>query len=96
MTVDLITAGGATSDRRGSPPRSARRRPRLLRILRAAHRYRKDTPDVVIEDFADDLSTDAFAHYLSAVLKPPFDTLWQATGFPRSMNYNDQGKRTVW
>lgn len=40
-------------------------------------------PPVLLERFDDDLS---------ARLRPAFDTVWNAAGWPRSMNYNDAGK----
>jgi hypothetical protein len=42
-------------------------------------------PDILVEDY----STDA-----SAALRPALDALWQAAGFPRSLNYDRDGKWT--
>lgn len=41
-------------------------------------------PEVVIQKSDEDYE---------AVLKPIFDILWNASGYPRSLNYDDQGKR---
>ncbi len=43
-------------------------------------------PDVAVQDFADDAP---------AVLKPAFDTMWQAAGKPGSPNYDKDGTWTV-
>jgi hypothetical protein len=40
-------------------------------------------PEVVLGDFGQ-------KHY--EVLRPPFDILWNAAGFPRSMNYEENGE----
>ena len=40
-------------------------------------------PDIVIEDYPD---------CIASTLKPVFDTIWNACGFPRSLNYNDEGE----
>lgn len=39
-------------------------------------------PEIVIEDY----TTDA-----SKALQPIFDTIWNATGWPRSLNYDEKG-----
>ena len=39
-------------------------------------------PEVMIEDYTVDLY---------ATMKPIFDTVWNATGYPRSLNYDEQG-----
>lgn len=43
-------------------------------------------PDVLIEDSLCDLNDK---------LRPVFDMVWNAFGYPRSMNYDDQGRRVV-
>jgi hypothetical protein len=51
-----------------------------------SHPVGRDTlqvPEVVIERFDIDPAE---------VMKPIFDAVWNATGFPRSMNYDDSGK----
>ncbi|CCQ51214.1 helix-turn-helix domain-containing protein [Crocosphaera watsonii] len=40
-------------------------------------------PEVMIEDYNVDLYQ---------VMKPIFDTVWNAAGYPRSLNYDEQGK----
>ena len=39
-------------------------------------------PEVMIEDYNVDLYT---------VMKPIFDTVWNAAGYPRALNYDEQG-----
>lgn len=40
-------------------------------------------PDILIEDFDTDAAT---------VLRPAFDAIWNACGWPQSLNYNADGK----
>jgi hypothetical protein len=40
-------------------------------------------PEVIIEDYKCDIPQ---------VMKPIFDAVWNAAGFPRSLNYDDEGK----
>jgi hypothetical protein len=40
-------------------------------------------PELVIEEYGQDVAT---------ILRPAFDALWQASGFLRSGNYDDNGK----
>lgn len=35
---------------------------------------------------------DSFECNLAKAMKPAFDEIWKASGFPRSMNYDDEGK----
>jgi hypothetical protein len=52
-----------------------------------SERIDRDTlllPEVTLDDLREDLPT---------VMKPTFDTLWQASGWPRSQGYSDAG---VW
>ena len=42
-------------------------------------------PDVLMEDFSADPAD---------VLRPVFDGVWQAAGWPRCLNYNAQGQWT--
>ena len=44
-------------------------------------------PDVLIEDYACDVPR---------VLRPIFDAVWNATGFERSMNYDEEGNWRPW
>lgn len=39
-------------------------------------------PDVLIEDYKNDVPK---------ALRPAFDALWNAAGWPRSMNYDEEG-----
>jgi hypothetical protein len=43
-------------------------------------------PEVVVDDFAAEAST---------VLRPLFDTVWNAYGYERSLNYDQNGKWIV-
>ena len=40
-------------------------------------------PEIIIESY--DVSADK-------ILRPCFDAIWNACGFPRSLNYNDEGE----
>jgi hypothetical protein len=40
--------------------------------------------------------TDSFDADGTQILRPVFDGLWLAAGWPRSMNYNDAGERVGW
>jgi len=55
-------------------------------LFRSGHRPRLRNvmifPNVIIDDFDADLTM---------VLKPIFDSVWNAFGYPRSMNYDDNG-----
>ncbi len=42
-------------------------------------------PEVLLEDYRVDLS---------GALKPAFDSVWMAAGWPRSANYDAEGRRT--
>jgi Putative DNA-binding domain len=48
------------------------------------HRDVLSLPEIMIEDFGIDLSW---------LLRPMFDAMWQAAGFPRSPNYDENGTR---
>jgi hypothetical protein len=59
---------------------------RLLFLGRDSHPIDRDTlqiPEVMIERF--DINP-------AEVMKPIFDAVWNAAGFPRSMNYDKNGK----
>jgi len=43
-----------------------------------------------------EVGVEAFDIDLFAVLRPVFDGVWLAAGWPRSMNYGDQGARRAW
>jgi ATP-dependent helicase YprA (DUF1998 family) len=40
-----------------------------------------------------DVLVDAYGCDLARVMKPAFDTVWNACGWSRSMNYDESGKR---
>ena len=46
------------------------------------HANRIETPQILIDDYSADLY---------ALMKPTFDTLWNAFGYPRSENYDENG-----
>ncbi|MEK7280999.1 MAG: ATP-binding protein, partial [Chloroflexota bacterium] len=57
------------------------------RTFREAYPIDRDSliiPERVIEDFDADVGE---------VLKPCFDAIWNAAGWPKSINYDDNGKR---
>lgn len=41
-------------------------------------------PEIMVESFSDDPGQ---------ILKPAFDTIWNAAGHPRSLGYDEQGRR---
>ena len=54
-------------------------------IIRERHPIEKNTlvlPDVLVESVDSDIAE---------VMRPVFDTVWNAAGWARSMNYNDEG-----
>jgi len=55
--------------------------------VRQSHTIDRDIlqlPEVIVENY-DDKAED--------VLRPCFDSIWNACGFARSLNYNEQGER---
>ena len=76
--VVILSMLGVKGVRLAHPPRSSFRRiPPLI------DRDVLSVPEVVV-DSVDEEPT--------ALLKPVFDTIWQAAGFPRCANYNEEGK----
>lgn len=59
---------------------------RVMLLRRVPHKIEKDIlllPEVVIEDYAVDVGD---------ILRPCFDSIWNACGLPKSVNYDDAGK----
>lgn len=39
-----------------------------------------------------EIVVDTFDCIIATILRPIFDVVWNATGWPKSMNYNDSGE----
>ena len=57
----------------------------------ASLRRQSATLDRQVANLSNVLLTDSEVE-ASEALKPLFDSVWNAFGYPRSMNYDDQGK----
>jgi len=63
--------------------------PRRFSLRRIDHKVDRDTlilPDILIEDYNVDVAKE---------LRPVFDAVWQAAGWERCLNYDEEGQRVA-
>lgn len=66
--------------------------PSSLRVEAAHHNHGIDRDDLILPEVLIDRYPDSH-NEMSQDLRPIFDAIWNAAGWPRSMNYNENG---VW
>lgn len=64
--------------------------PSSLRVEAAYHNHGIDRDDLILPEVLIDKYPDSLEE-MSQDLKPIFDAIWNAAGWPRSMNYNENG-----
>lgn len=64
--------------------------PANLRVESAYHNHGIDRDNIIIPEIMIDAYPDSF-EIMSKELKPIFDAIWNAAGWPCSMNYNENG-----
>lgn len=64
--------------------------PSSLRVEAAYHNHGIDRNDLILPEVLIDKYPDSNDE-MSQDLKPIFDAIWNAAGWPRSMNYNENG-----
>lgn len=78
--VSLLRVQGYKINRGASPPNYTEEIDRMNLII----------PEVMIDTF------DGGNDYIASILRPIFDTTWNAVNYPCSPNYNEDGKYIRW